>query len=93
MHHCLKTFIFILAGVLLAVLPGEVSAQNMEKTEKQPQAVSAFPVGEENTAYARYFTGRSYLAPLTGDSELGVPISNVTFEPSCRNHWHSHTGG
>ena len=34
MHHCLKTFIFILAGVLLAVLPGEVSAQNMEKTEK-----------------------------------------------------------
>lgn len=93
MHHCLKTFIFILAGVLLAALSGEVSAQNMEKTEKQPQAVSAFPVGEENTAYARYFTGRSYLAPLTGDSELGVPISNVTFEPSCRNHWHSHTGG
>ena len=89
MHHCLKTFIFILAGVLLAALSGEVSAQNMEKTEKQPQAVSAFPVGEENTAYARYFTGRSYLAPLTGDSE---PVSYThltlpTIYPKCRSRW------
>ncbi|HUN04555.1 MAG TPA: cupin domain-containing protein, partial [Niabella sp.] len=22
-----------------------------------------------------------------------VPMFNVTFEPGCRNNWHSHTGG
>ena len=25
--------------------------------------------------------------------DLNVPMSNVTFEPGCRNNWHSHTGG
>lgn len=46
-----------------------------------------FPVGEPNTAYARYFTGRSYLAPVSGAQ---VPFANVTFEPRCRNNWHIH---
>ena len=56
-------------------------------------SISAFPRGEENTAYAKYFIGRSYLAPLTRDRRLNVPVSNVTFEPGCRNNWHRHTGG
>lgn len=55
--------------------------------------VSAFALGNENTGYAQYFSGKSWLAPLTQDDRLGVPISNVTFEPGCRNNWHSHTGG
>ena len=55
--------------------------------------VSAFPVGQENTGYAKYFSGKSYLAPLTQDKRLNVPVANVTFEPGCRNNWHSHTGG
>ena len=46
-----------------------------------------FPVGEPNTAYARYFTGNSYLAPISREQ---VNISNVTFEPRCRNNWHIH---
>jgi 4-carboxymuconolactone decarboxylase len=33
------------------------------------------------------------LAPLTQNKDLNCPISNVTFEPGCRNNWHSHTGG
>lgn len=49
-----------------------------------------FPLGAENTAYARYFSGMSYLCPLTHG---GVHISNVTFEPGCRNNWHIHHGG
>ena len=56
-------------------------------------APSIFPRGEENTAYARYFSGKSYLAPLTKDKRLNVPMANVTFEPGCRNNWHRHTGG
>lgn len=48
-----------------------------------------FPLGKPNDAFAQYFTGRSYLATLT-DGDLVV--SNVTFEPGCRNHWHIHHG-
>ncbi len=55
--------------------------------------ISDFPIGAENTGYAQYFSGKSYLAPLTKDGRLNVPVSNVTFEPGCRNNWHSHTGG
>lgn len=53
-----------------------------------------FPQGAENPPInAQYFTGRSYLAPLTANKALNVPLYNVTFEPGCRNNWHSHTGG
>ena len=45
---------------------------------------SKWPKGEPNTAYAQYFVGNSYLAPLPGG------IANVTFEPGCRNNWHIH---
>ena len=50
-----------------------------------------FPIGEPNTAYAKYFVGNSYLAPISGEQ---IPFNNVTFEPRCRNipanvkHWH-----
>lgn len=46
-----------------------------------------FPIGEPNTAYAKYFKGKSYLAPISKEQ---IPFSNVTFEPECRNNWHIH---
>lgn len=46
-----------------------------------------FGMGVPNDAYAKYFTGQSYLNMLTKN---GVNIGNVTFEPGCRNHWHIH---
>ena len=46
-----------------------------------------FPVGKPNDAFAQYFVGQSYLAPLTMEQ---VPTFNVTFEPGCRNNWHIH---
>jgi quercetin dioxygenase-like cupin family protein len=49
-----------------------------------------FPKGEKNEAYARYFTGTSYLEMLSTE---GVTIGNVTFEPGCRNFWHIHHKG
>ena len=55
--------------------------------------ISDFPPGEENTGFAQYFTGRSYLATLTTNKDLNVPLANITFEPGCRNNWHKHTGG
>jgi alkylhydroperoxidase/carboxymuconolactone decarboxylase family protein YurZ/quercetin dioxygenase-like cupin family protein len=58
-----------------------------------PADWSPIPVGEPNTAYAKYFIGRSYLHKLTLDQ---IPAFGVTFEPGCRNNWHIHhakTGG
>lgn len=46
-----------------------------------------FPIGEPNTAYAKYFIGNSYLARV---SDSQIPFANVTFEPRCRNNWHIH---
>lgn len=46
-----------------------------------------FPIGEPNDAFAEYFTGQSYLAPVSAGQ---VGIFNVTFEPGCRNNWHIH---
>lgn len=48
-----------------------------------------FDVGEPNP-YSQFFIGNSYLKMLTpGPNAIG----NVTFEPGCRNNWHSHAGG
>lgn len=51
------------------------------------QAEMVFPIGEPNNAYAKYFIGQSYLAPISTEQ---VGIFNVTFEPGCRNNWHIH---
>lgn len=46
-----------------------------------------FPIGAPNDAYAQYFSGQSYLAPISSSQ---VSIANVTFEPGSRNNWHIH---
>ena len=55
------------------------------RTEHQNRMI--FPIGQPNDGYARYFSGQSYLAPLSTNQ---VSIYNVTFEPGCRNNWHIH---
>lgn len=67
--------------------------QNKEKMNTEIPKISDFPTGEENTGYAQYFIGKSYLATLTTNKDLNFPLLNVTFEPSCRNNWHKHSGG
>ena len=49
-----------------------------------------FGLGSENTAFAPFFRGTSYLNPLTKPGESAVFLANVTFEPGCRNNWHIH---
>lgn len=66
-----------LRGALKAVL-GDAH------TPVQTVDFSVWPKGQPNTAYAQYFTGNSYLAPMDGG------VANVTFEPGCRNNWHIH---
>lgn len=67
--------------------------KNKNDMETKIPTISNFPVGEENTAFAQYFTGKSWLAPITSNKDLNVPMYNVTFEPGCRNNWHKHSGG
>ncbi|MCC8166823.1 MAG: carboxymuconolactone decarboxylase family protein [Planctomycetes bacterium] len=68
-----------------AVLDSMLGANNSEIADGV-----IFPRGDENTTYAQYFIGTSYLTMLTTS---GVPIGNVTFEPGCRNNWHIHHKG
>ena len=51
---------------------------------------NVFGLGQPNTAYAQYFTGHSYLNPLTEADNCPVFLANVTFAPGCRNNWHIH---
>ena len=51
---------------------------------------NVFGQGQANTVYAQYFTGSSYLNPLTQPGACAVSLANVTFEPGCRNNWHIH---
>lgn len=48
-----------------------------------------FDKGQENLANAQYFTGKSYVNPLTTSP---VRVTNVVFEPGSINDWHIHHG-
>lgn len=72
--------------VILSISTVMVYAQPAE-TFRQP-----YPLGEKLSPNPN-FTGEVWLAPLSEKKELNVPMSNVTFEPGCRNSWHSHKAG
>ena len=70
-------------------LAKDVWAEEMtdEDAKAAFQREMIFPIGEPNTAYAKYFIGNSYLSRISSEQ---VSIANVTFEPRCRNNWHIH---
>ena len=57
------------------------------------QISKLYPNGPLNTAYAKFFTGNSYLRNLISDPDINVGVGEVSFEPGCRNHWHIHHNG
>ncbi len=83
----------IVTTISVILLTGVVNMNAQEMKTTEVPRISAFPTGNENAGFEKYFTGKSWLAPLTGNKDLNVPMYNVTFEPGCRNNWHSHTGG
>ena len=62
---------------LFRLLPAEIYAKNCPL----PGEIACTKVGQ------------AYLHPLTSVESLNTPMFNVTFEPGCRNSWHSHSGG
>lgn len=71
---------------MLCIFSVAAFAQTAE-TFRQP-----YPLGKKLSPTPN-FTGEVWLAPLSEKKELNVPMSNVTFEPGCRNNWHSHKAG
>lgn len=72
---------------------GAASAAGDVPTEEITRAFAAkghttFPIGQPNTAYEKYFTGKTWLAPMAGGH--GINTANVTFAPGVINHWHKH---
>ena len=67
--------------------PGEGDLPYEDEAMRAHAKSMVFPIGQPNTAFAQYFIGNSYLAPVS-TSQVG--IFNVTFEPGCRNFWHTH---
>ena len=67
----------------------EVWAENAPADDAKAAhaAEMVFPIGAPNDGFAQYFSGQSFLAPIS-TSQVG--IFNVTFEPGCRNNWHIH---
>ena len=61
-------------------------AENTDEKQLHQNSM-VFPIGAPNDGFAQYFSGQSYLAPVSMEQ---VKIFNVTFEPSCRNNWHIH---
>lgn len=57
--------------------------------EQNFEQANIFGLGQENAGYTQYFSGVSFLNPLT-DPTKTIFMANVTFEPGCRNNWHIH---
>ncbi|MEI3143485.1 MAG: hypothetical protein V8S77_09950 [Oscillospiraceae bacterium] len=50
---------------------------------------NVFGLGTENTAYARYFSGQSFLNLIT-KPESGLFLQMSPLSRGCRNNWHIH---
>lgn len=88
-----KLWILTVFGVVSVLAAGTLPAQE-KRMENEKTFQQMFPQGEPlPEQFSKYFTGQAWLARLTTDAALNVPVSNVTFSPGCRNNWHSHTGG
>ena len=72
----------IIAACLSITLACATIAGAVETTSNKTKETAM-----NDTAYAQYFVGNSYLNMLSTE---GVVIGNVTFEPGCRNNWHVH---
>ncbi len=68
----------------------EEQIQAIQTIAVQARHDDPFPKGEPITAH---FTGKSMLAPLVNNKDCDLSAYNVSFEPGCRNDWHSHSIG
>ena len=82
----MKKILFLLFVTTMTNMQGIMAQEKITQTAEADgkaafQREMIFPIGEPNTAYAKYFIGNSYLAPISKEQ---IPFNNVTFEPGCR---------
>jgi quercetin dioxygenase-like cupin family protein len=81
-----------------AKLPSKVSKDifiSLPKysTKAEFKKANMFGMGMYNFMFGKYFSGRSYLKMITMPGRTPLFLSNVNFEPACRNNWHIHNDG
>lgn len=92
----MKKFLATLtAAACLATSAQIASAEDYPPVEEiQAKLATAggtvFPIGNPNVKYEKYFTGKTYLAPLSTGQSIGV--GNVTFIDGAHTFWHIHHG-
>lgn len=74
-------------NLIFTVMAFIASFTTVAQEFEQPYPLGTAMKGNPN------FIGTAYLYPLSEEKELNEPMFNVTFEPGCRNSWHSHSGG
>lgn len=73
--------------ILAEITEGTTDTRNVSDVE------TTFGQGDVNP-YSQYFTGTTYLTRMSPyDETWRSSIASVTFEPSARTNWHSHSGG
>ncbi len=92
----MKKLLATLAAATCILTTAQVaSAEDYPSVEEVQAKLSTaggtiFPIGNPNVNYEKYFTGRTYLAPLTSGQSMGV--GNVTFIDGAHTFWHIHHG-
>ncbi len=80
---------FAAMSAALAATPPSAELEKAIRADLEATGGTVFPIGVSNDAYAKWFTGDTYLAPLASSN---VGVSNVTFAPGAINFWHTHSG-
>lgn len=84
----------VIKAVALAAVITMTNINYLESKEMKTSEIdTVFGQGDINP-YNEFFTGTTYLTRLSAyDDQWKSSIANVTFEPSARTNWHSHSGG
>ena len=90
-----KLLATLTAVICLTATAQVVSAEDYPPVEEVQAKLrtaggTVFPIGLPNVNYEKYFTGRTFLAPLTSGQSMGV--ANVTFVDGAHTYWHIHHG-
>ena len=89
-----KFFATLIAATCLTFGAQALAADYPSAEEVQAKLATVdgtvFPIGSPNVNYEKYFTGRTYLAPLSVKDSIGV--ANVTFIDGAHTYWHIHHG-
>ena len=81
-----------LVVIMMACSNKSGNNESTMESSNDVQLNAIFPKGEEISN--NNFEGVAYLQWLMTDTEnFDCTLGNVTFEPGCRNSWHSHPGG